>query len=81
MLGGEQEHLWRATSEEIDEWLAHWGKRANGPNDSLLVVKMIRARRNALHEKVNQLMRRRAEILRTSAELRNRENKLKSAAS
>jgi hypothetical protein len=61
-----------AASEEVDQWLVHWGKGAAGPQDAILLLKIAEARRSALHKKVDELMRRKAELLEATSRLRNR---------
>jgi len=61
-----------ADSEEVDQWLLHWGKRASEPKDAISLVEIAEARRSALHKKVEELVRRRAEILEASTHLRKR---------
>ena len=61
-----------ANSEDVDQWLVHWGKGTGGPKDSILLLKIAEARRSALHKRVDELMTRRAELLQASSEIRNR---------
>jgi hypothetical protein len=61
-----------AASEEVDQWLVHWSKGAAGPQDAILLLKIAEARRSALHKKVNELMRRKAELLEATSKLRSR---------
>ncbi len=61
-----------AASEELDQWLVHWGKGRGGRQDGFLLLKLAEARRSALHKKADQLRRRRAELLEATSRLRNK---------
>jgi len=61
-----------AASEEVDQWLVHRRKGAVEPQEAILLLKTAEARRSELHKKVDELMRRKAELLEATSRLRNR---------